>query len=74
MTVNYIQSMMCLAYSHFMCPCSLLLHIDLYICSDWIEVTKSLRSVEGGEQNAAGEWRILQMCVNYVGFNCDSIL
>ena len=51
--------MMHLAYSHFMCACLLLLHIALHVCSDWIEAANSLASVEEGEQNAAGEWRII---------------
>ena len=54
-----LQPLMCLACSHVMCACSLLLHIALCICSDWIEATKSLRSVEEGEANVAGEWTII---------------
>ena len=51
-----LQCMMCLAFvcAIFMCACSLLLHIVLCICSDWIEAIISLRSVEEGEQNVEG--------------------
>ena len=52
-----------------MCACLSLLHIALHVCSDWIEAANSLASVEEGEQNAAGEGRIIILCVKYVGFN-----
>ena len=59
-----LQPMMHLACRHFMCACSLLLHIALHICSDWKEAANSLASVEEGEQNAAGEWTIIY-CVSH---------
>ena len=62
-----LQPIMRLACNHFMCTCLLLLHITLRICSDCIEAAKSIRSVEKGEQNAAGEWRIILIVCHIFG-------
>ena len=67
MTVNYIQPVMRVACSHFyVCLLVAVTYCPSH-CSDWIEATNSLRSVEEGEVNAAGEWRIILIVCHIFG-------